>query len=74
MNNPSNLPPGVTDKMIEDAQMSECLECGGDLETEAELDDGVCEYCQRKINKAADLDEYLDSPSHEPYSNLRRKA
>ncbi len=51
-----------------------CAECGESVGTAAERKAQVsyCEPCNAKIAKGERLDEYLDSPTHEPYSNLKR--
>lgn len=60
MNAPSNLPPGVTDAMIEDQLRCWCEECGEELQTEDECEAGICEECDPNCFDAHADDRHND--------------
>ncbi len=72
MNNPSNLPPGVTDKMIEDAQESRCEECGCELDEDFEDYPDICRSCNERLVKGEQEDQRLDDPRHGQASEINR--
>ena len=73
MNAPSNLPPGVTDKMSEDSMEAHCSECGEILDEEIDLED-ICVSCNRRLSRAERESERLDDPRRGQAEGINRKG